>query len=205
MDVRVFAEVNLRHIVLEHVADDPHVGHVGDRERIRRGESLHARGVGNLLVRDYPGNRSVHFDDSGGMVRIRSEKVEMLLRRIENDLGVILGILRDFLSALGNRPMLEQDVGAVELDLRQLLVLDGLAVIRKRAGDVRASHFEQKLPFLDGVAEPRVDLHHPPRSQRGYRHLTRNIRTNYAGHIQLGYRDRSRRLWPGESVPDGPL
>ena len=35
LDIRILAHVHLRQIVFIHVADDPHVRHVGDRERDR--------------------------------------------------------------------------------------------------------------------------------------------------------------------------
>ena len=94
---------------------------------------------GDLLVGDDAGNRSVDLDDARGMVGIGPQQTELLGGGFQIDLGVVFGVLRDFLSALGNGPVVEQELGAVELDLRQLLVLDGLAIIGERARDVRAS------------------------------------------------------------------
>ncbi len=136
----------------------------------------------SVMVPDY---RSKHFDDTRGMVGVDPQQSELFLRCLENDKVVILGILGYFLSALRNRPMLEQDVGAVELDLRQFLVLDGLAVIGKRARDVRASHFEQKLALFHFIAKPRVDFHDSPRGERRHRHLPRDVGIHDSGYVQL--------------------
>ena len=114
-----------------------------------------------------------------------AQQLEMLVRGFEIDLGVVLGVLRDFQSALGDRSVLEQQLGAIQLDLRQLLVLDGLAIVGKRAGDVGASHLEQELALLHFVAQPRVDFDHPPGGQRRHRHLPRNVGTHHAGDVQL--------------------
>ena len=104
---------------------------------------------------------------------------------LEIDQSVVFGILRNFEGALGNGSVFEQKLGAVELDLRQLFVLDGLAVVGISAGDVRAPHFEQKLALLHFVAQPRVDFHDPARGERRHRHLPRDIRTDDAGYVQF--------------------
>ena len=36
MDVGIFADMHLRHVVLPHIADNPDVRQVGNRERVRR-------------------------------------------------------------------------------------------------------------------------------------------------------------------------
>ncbi len=125
-------------------------------------------------------------DDARGMVGVGPQQPELFLRCLENDNVVVLGVLRDFLSALRNRSVLEQGVGAVELNLGQFFVLDGLAVIGKRARDVRASHFEQKLAFFHFVAQPRVDFDDSPRGERRHRHLPRDVGIHHAGDVQLG-------------------
>ena len=142
MDVRVLADMHLRHVVLIHVANDPDVRDVGNRKGIRWRQGLHARGIRDLLIGDYSGNRGRHIDDSRGMVRVRAEKTEMLGRGLKIDLRVVFGVLCDSQSALGDRPVVEQELGAVELYLGQLFVLDGLAIVGVSARDVRASHFE---------------------------------------------------------------
>ena len=126
----------------------------------------------DLLVRDRSGDRRVHLDDARGMIGIDPQQPELLLRRLEDDHIVVLGGLGDFLRTLGNRPVIEQEIGASELDLRQLLVLDGLAEIRKRARDVRASHLEQQLSLGDLIAKARVDFHDASRRQRRHGHLS---------------------------------
>jgi hypothetical protein len=44
------------------------------------------------------------------MVGVDPQQSELFLGRLENHEVVVLGVLGDFLSALGNRPMLEQEL-----------------------------------------------------------------------------------------------
>ena len=57
-----------------------------------------------------PGNRSKDLDDARGMVGIDAQQPEMFLGCLENDNVVVFGVLRDFLSALRNRSVLEQSL-----------------------------------------------------------------------------------------------
>ena len=58
------------------------------------------------------------------MVGVGTQQVELFLGGLENDQVVVFGVLGDFQSALRNGPVVEQSVGAIQLDLGQFLVLD---------------------------------------------------------------------------------
>ena len=177
-----------------------------------------ARRVGDLLIVMTPRHGAVNFDDPGGMIRVGTQQLEMLGGGLQIDSGIFqrglsrnFGVLRDFEGALGNGPVLVEQLGAIQLDLRQvltvsrqLLVFDGLAIVRERAGDVGAPDLEQQLAFLHLVAQPRIDFDDPAGRQRRHRHLPRNVRTDHAGYVQLRRGNVLDRPSPAETAPDGP-
>ena len=186
MNVRIFAEMHLRHIVLPHVADDPDVRQVGNGERVRRRQRLHAGLIGDLLVGDDSRTGANTSTMPVGWSGSTPSSPRCSLAGFEIDHGCRPSAFCAISRALfGIAPCSNRSVGAVELDLRQFLVLDGLAVIGKRARDVGAAHFEQKLALLHFIAQPRVDFHDSPGGERRHRHLPRHIRIDHAGHIQL--------------------
>ncbi len=115
---------------------------VRDGEGIGRGECGHPRGVGDLLIGDDSRNGSVHFHQSGGMLRIGAKNTEVLGGCLDIHQGVVLGVLGDFEGALGMRASVIQQLLPIQLNLGQLFVLDGLAVIRVSTRDIRTSDFE---------------------------------------------------------------
>jgi hypothetical protein len=83
----------------------------------------------------------------------------------------------------------EQELARFSCHFGQLLVLDGLAVIGKRARDVRASHFEQELAFFTSSPSRASISDDSSRGERGHRHLARHIRADHAGYVELGRGD----------------
>src|SRR5215813_9593051 len=95
-------------------------------------------------------------------------------RVVQCRLSRALVVLRDFETALGNGPIVEQKFSAVKLDLRQLrvldcklFVLDRLPVIRIRSRDIVASDFKEKLTLLHRVAEPGANFYSTPVASEG--------------------------------------
>ena len=52
-DIRVLAHMHGIQIILVNVTDDPDIRKIGNRKGIGARQTLHARCIGNLLVRDY--------------------------------------------------------------------------------------------------------------------------------------------------------
>ncbi len=110
--------MNLRHVVLEYVADNPDMRYVGNRERVGRGECLHTRGVRDLLIGDHSGNRCENFDDARRLVGIGAKEPEMLCCGLQIDDRVVLSSLRNFEPAFGDSAVVEQDLGPNQLYFR---------------------------------------------------------------------------------------
>src|SRR5207248_1296234 len=73
----------------------------------------------------------------------------------------------------------EQNLGPRQLRHCQRLIGNCLSVVREGFGEVGALHTYQKLPLLDGVAQPCADLYDPPGSHRNHRYAARYIGANY--------------------------
>ena len=177
--------MHLRHVVLPHIADDPDVRQVGNGERVGRRQAWTPDWsviCWSVIVPDTGANTC---DDARGMSGSAPSSPRCSFVVSRTTTIVVLGVLRNLQRALRNRAVVEQEVGAVELDLRQFFVLHGLAVVGKCARDVRASHFEQKLALFHFIAQPCIDFDDSPGGERRHRHLARNIRIDHAGDIQL--------------------
>ncbi len=94
------------------------------------------------------------------MVLVDAENPQLLLSRGERGLRIVLGVLGDLELAVGNRTLVVEYLGAVELDLGETLVVDGLQIDGKGAGYIGALHLHQQLAFFDEVADAGVDLNY---------------------------------------------
>ena len=119
------------------------------------------------------------------MIFVGPEHLETFDSGLHADVCPLLGLLSHFQILLRNSAFIEQDLGARQLGGRQPLLRDGLPVVREHVGKICALYAHQKLPFLNGVAQPRADLHDPPGSHRNHGHAARNVDTDNAGNAQL--------------------
>ena len=118
MHVGVLAKMDLRHVVFPYIANDPDLREVRNGERVRRRQRLDTRLVGDLLVGNGSRYRSEDVHDAGRMIRVDSQQLKLFLRRFENHHVIVFGVLSDFLRAFRNRTVLEQSVGAGQLQFR---------------------------------------------------------------------------------------
>ena len=87
----------------------------------------------------------------------------------------LIRVLCHFQIFLSDRALFLQILGAFQLRLRRASHPPPPAGNRRSAGDVRALHPHQQLPFGDRIAQPRVDFDDAARSQRNHRNLPRDI------------------------------
>ena len=86
----VFPDVNLGHIVLPHVADNPNVRQVGNGERVRRRQRLNSGLIRDFLIRNGPRRGGYNFDDTRRMVGVDPEEFELFLRGLFGQLRCCL-------------------------------------------------------------------------------------------------------------------
>ena len=186
-DLGFLAKVDLGEIVLVDVADDPHVGEVGDGEGVGGPAQGNAGGggLGDVLLNDDAVGRRVDFDGFGGVILVDSEDAELLLGRGDRGLGVVLRILRNFKLAGGNGSLVQQELGAVELRLGEVLVVDRLQVGLEGRGHVVALDLHQELALLDGVAHARVDRDNATGRDGDDGDGARDVGVDGAGHVEL--------------------
>ena len=127
------------------------------------------------------------------MGRVDTEKMQLLLRRRQIGLGVLLGVVRDFQLALGNRALVIKNLGSFVLRPRQSLVVDRLQVLIEGVGDVGALHLHQQLALLDVGADLGVNRNHTAGGDRNDRDGSGNIRIDRTGHVER----RGRRILRG--------
>ena len=86
------AQAHIGQIVFVHVADDPDVGQVRNRERVRA-KCLHPRGIRDLLVGNHSRDRRVDVHDAVRLIGVVAEQPEMLCRSFDIDFGLVFGVL----------------------------------------------------------------------------------------------------------------
>src|SRR5580704_794570 len=143
MDLGSLADADRVEIVFINVADDPDVGKIGNRKRIRTRQRLNAGGVGDLLVRDDAGDRRLDVDDAGWMLFINAKKSQLFGGGVQIGLGVGFGSIGGFEGALGDGSFVEEKLGSFLLYASQALVVLGLDVDLVSAGDVIALDLQQ--------------------------------------------------------------
>ena len=162
-DLGAVAEAHAGQVVFVHVADDPDGGQVGNRERICA-QTLHARGVGYLLVGDHSRNRRKDIDHAVRVIGVVAQQPEMLRHGFDVHFGLVFGVLRHLKIVQGDGAVRIQVLRALQLGARKHFIGKRLPVIRKRAGYVVAADGQQQLTLFDRVAEPRVDRHDAART-----------------------------------------
>ncbi len=127
--------------------------------------------------------------------------MQLLLRRCQIGLGVLLAVVRDLQLALGNRALIVKNFRSLILGTRESLVVDRLQVLIEGIGDVRALHLHEQLALLDEGAELGVDGNHPAGGDRNNRDGARDVGVDCPGYIQRrsrgilrGRRDR-KAVW----------
>ena len=105
-------------------------------------------------------------------------------------LGIVFGVLCNLDLAIWDGPFVVQDFGAVELHLGETLVIDGLQILTKGAGYVRALHVHQQLTFFDVVADAGMDFDHATGGDRDDGNCARDVGIDRAGDLN----GRSRRV-----------
>ncbi len=165
-NIGLFAEAHVDQIVFVDIAQHPDVAQVRDGEGIRRTKPRHTSCVGDLLVRDDPGNRRVDLYQTAGTIKRGTAQNAKFLGSIRDVyLGFVFSILCDLKIVLGDRTFVVKQFGALQLSLDQLFICNSFLVIGESAGDVRALHLQQQLPFLNGVTQTRVYLDNSPHGQ----------------------------------------
>ena len=96
------------------------------------------------------------------MSRVNTEKMQLLLRRRQIRLGVLLGVVRDFQLALGDRTLVIENLGSFILRMRQSLVIDRLQVLIEGVRDVSTLHLHEQLALLDEGADLGMNRNHTP-------------------------------------------
>ena len=185
MNVRVLAETNKREVVLVNVAQNPDMGEVGDRERIRRSQALRPGGGRHLLVGDDSRGGSADFNNRRRVMEVCPQDLKMIQRGFNGDLGLGFGVLGDLKIVLRNRAMFIKVFRARELRVRQGFIRHRLPVIGKCLRNVLALHPHQELPFRHGVAKAGVNIHNASRGERNHRDASRNVGADGAGYIQF--------------------
>ena len=104
---------------------------------------------------------------------------------LDGDPGFDVGVLGNFQVLLRHRAFFVQYFGSLELRVRQGLVRNCRPVFGKRLRDLGALHTHQELTFGHGIADARVNLHHPAGSQRDHRNVPRYVRTHRARDVQF--------------------
>ena len=105
----------------------------------------------------------------------------MLLSGFDVHLRFGLRILGNLKIVEGNGTFVVQNFRAIELLADQDFVGAGLAILRKRCGDVGALHAKQHLSFFHGVAEARANFHHAPAGERDHGNGAADVRADNAG------------------------
>ena len=186
MNVGELAQAHERHVVLVHIADDPHFRQIRDGEQIRGiVQRLHARRRGHLLIGDHARDRRMDLDNRTRMIQVGAQHLQMLHRGLDGHLGLDVGVLGHFLVLFAIAPLSSSSFERVQLRLGQGFVRHRLPVIGKSLRDVLALHLQQQLALGHRVAQPRIDLHDPAGSQRNHRNVSRNIGAHRAGGLQL--------------------
>src|SRR5580658_2931052 len=136
LNVGRLAEPHVGEIILINVAENPYVGQIGNRERVRRRQTLHSRCIGDFLVRDYAGDGCDDIDDSARMIGIIAEEPKMFRGGFERGLRIILGVLRSLHLCLRDRSVREEIFLPVELRAREKFVGDGFPVVGIGRGNI---------------------------------------------------------------------
>ena len=110
------------------------------------------------------------------MVFVDTEEMQLLLRRRQIGLRILLAIIGDFQLALGDRALFVKNFGSFVLRSRQSLVVDRLQVLIEGVGDVGALHLHEQLALFDVGADLGVNRNHPAGGYRNDRDRSGNIR-----------------------------
>ena len=112
MNVRVFAEADKGKVVLVNVAQNPDVREVGDRERIRRRQTLRPGGGSHLLVGDDAGGGGADIDNRRRMMDVCAQDAKVIQRGFNGDLGLGFGILGNLKIVQRDRAMFVQSLSS---------------------------------------------------------------------------------------------
>ena len=121
-------QAHVGQIVFVHVADDPDLGQVRNRERVRA-QRLHARGIRDLLVGDHSRDRRVDVHDAVWLIGVVAEQPEMLCRSFNIDFGLVFGVLGDLKIVHRDGAVGVEILRPVELRACQRLVGNCLPVV----------------------------------------------------------------------------
>jgi len=119
------------------------------------------------------------------VILVDPEDAELLLCGGERGFGVVLRILRNLALAGGDGSLVQQELGAVELRLRQALIVDRLQVGLEGRRHVVALDLHQQLALLDGVSHARVDRDDAAGRDGDDRDGARDVGVDGAGHVEL--------------------
>ena len=110
----------LAEVVLVHVADDPHVGKIGNGEG-GGAQALHAGRIGHLLIGNHAGGRRDNVHQSGRMVQIAAAQLELFGGGFNIYLGVVLSLFGDLQVVQGDGAVLVEVLRPIQLDARECL------------------------------------------------------------------------------------
>jgi len=119
------------------------------------------------------------------MIDVASEQPNALGCGGRVHLGFLVGIFRGFQILLRGRAMRKQELGAVQLPLRQHFIGGKLLVVGEGGGQVGTADRQQRLTFLDLIAEASLDFDHAPAAHGDYRHGAADVGCNRPCHVQL--------------------
>src|ERR1700733_10351499 len=109
----------------------------------------------------------------------------MLGGGVKGGLGIVLVVLRDLQVSQRYRPMLVEQLRAVQLFARKQLIGHCLAVRVKASRNVVAANAQQKLAFFYCVAKTGAEVHNAAGGKRNYRKGSRDVREYRAGYEHL--------------------
>ena len=110
----------------------------------------------------------------------------MLGQGIYGYLGLVFGVLRHLQIVQGNRAVIVEILGTLELSPGEDLIRDGHSVVRIAARDVVTSNGQHQLTFLNRVAEPCVNAHDAPGGERNDRDVAGYVGSDRPRDDQLG-------------------
>ena len=183
MNIRILSDVHRRKIVLIHIADDPHLGRIGNREQVGRIIQALDSGRGRyVLFNDGSTRRRLYFDQPARLAHVRAQHAQPFRRIFHHDLGLRRSVLGDLDFLQRDRALPSQELGTFQLLARQFVVRQRLPVVGERLGDIGALNPQQELALGYNA---RINLHHAARSQRNHRDVPRYIGGDGTGHSQL--------------------
>ena len=148
MDVGVYTfivhpDANRVEIIFVDIADDPDIRKIGDSEGIRRSQSLNACRVRNLLIGDHARDGREDVNNARRMVLVHAQYSKLCGCRPQVLGRILLRRLRDLERALGDCALLKEYLGAIQLHLRQPLVVHRLQIQLVSPGHVTALNSQQ--------------------------------------------------------------